>query len=305
MKWVILFLILIILVIGVLTAFISLKIQMHRVIAQLNAVLNEKTKKPVTVSLSDRSMEKLVEIINCIIAKNDIHFVEIQNKENELKENISCLSHDLRTPLTSIRGYLQLLQNAPAEKREAYMTALSEKSLRLEHLIDDFYQISLLDAGQYQIHYEDIEIGSLLTETLLDNYSVFNAKKIEPEIDILAEEIHVFADRMACIRIIQNLIFNAAASTTKKVRICLSFHKSRLLFCVENPIEDISIEEPAKLLERFYVADTSRNKETSGQGLYIVKKLLLRMNCNEPNIEIEHQVFKITIDFSPLLFNNP
>lgn len=305
MKWAILFLILMILVIVLTTAFINWKIQIHKVIVQLNDILDGKTKKTVTVSLSDKSLENLVETINRIILKNDIRFVKIQNREQELKENISCLSHDLRTPLTSLRGYLQLMQNAPADKRESYMNTLSEKALRLEHLIDDFYNVSLLDAGQYPFHDEDIEICSLLTETLLDNYSVFNTKKIEPEIDIPKKDIHIFTDRMACIRIIQNLVFNAVTSTTENVNVQLSYSENRLLFCVKNPITEIPIEEPSKLLERFYVADTSRTKGTSGQGLYIVKKLLLRMNCNEPNIEIEHQIFKITIDFSPLLLKNP
>lgn len=304
MKFAILFLILIILVIVLTIAFINWKIQIYKVIAQLNAILDGKTKKTVTISLSDRSLENLVEVINRISLKNDIRFLEIQKKEQELKENISCLSHDLRTPLTSIRGYLQLLQNAPEDKRQVYMTALLEKSLRLEHLIDDFYQISLLEAGQYPFNYEDIEICSLLTETLLDNYYVFNSKKIEPEIDISAENIHIFADRMACIRILQNLIFNAVTSTTDSVSFQLLYQKNCLLFCVKNPIVTIPTSDTSKLLERFYVSDVSRSKGNSGQGLYIVKKLLLWMNCDEPTIEIKNQIFKITIDFSPLLLKD-
>lgn len=301
MRFAILFLILVILVIVLTIAFINWKIQIYKVIAQLNAILDGKTKKTVTISLSDRSLENLVEVINRISLKNDIRFLEIQKKEQELKENISCLSHDLRTPLTSIRGYLQLLQNAPEDKRQVYMTALLEKSLRLEHLIDDFYQISLLEAGQYPFNYEDIEICSLLTETLLDNYYVFDSKKIEPEIDISAENIHIFADRMACIRILQNLIFNAVTSTTDSVSFQLLYQKNCLLFCVKNPIVTIPTEDTSKLLERFYVSDVSKSKGSSGQGLYIVKKLLLWMNCDEPTIEIKNQIFKITIDFSPLL----
>ena len=89
-------------------------------------------------ALSDRRLEHLVEIINQIVSKDNIYLGEIQKKENELKENISCLSHDLRTPLTSIRGYLQLLSSAPDEKRAEYISALSGKALRLERLIDDF-----------------------------------------------------------------------------------------------------------------------------------------------------------------------
>ena len=99
MGWAIMFLVLIALVIILSISLINWKIQIYKVIVQLNAILNRKTKKLVTVSLSDRRLEHLVEIINQIVSKDNIYLGEIQKKENELKENISCLSHDLRTPL--------------------------------------------------------------------------------------------------------------------------------------------------------------------------------------------------------------
>lgn len=75
----------------------------------------------------------------------------------------------------------------------------------------------------------------------------------------------------------------------------------KVIVCIKNPVASIPTEEYSKLLERFYVADVSRSNGTSGQGLYIVKKLLLMMNCTNPIIEIHDHNFMITIDFSPLL----
>ena len=281
MGWAIMFLVLIALVIILSISLINWKIQIYKVIVQLNAILNRKTKKLVTVSLSDRRLEHLVEIINQIVSKDNIYLGEIQKKENELKENISCLSHDLRTPLTSIRGYLQLLSSAPDEKRAEYISALSGKALR-------FY-------------YEKVELCSLLTEILLDNYSIFSVNGIEPQIEIPNMDIYLNADRKACIRIIQNLIFNAVTSTTNNVVIQLINIADSVQLCIKNPVASIPTEEYSKLLERFYVADVSRSNGTSGQGLYIVKKLLLMMNCTNPIIEIHDHNFMITIDFSPLL----
>lgn len=275
--------------------------QIHKVNVQLNAILNGETKKLVTISLTDRRLEHLVEIINQIVSKDNIYLGEIRKKEDELKENISCLSHDLRTPLTSIRGYLQLLSSAPDEKRQEYISALSGKALRLERLIDDFYQISLLEAGQYPFYYGKVELCSLLTEILLDNYSTFSVNGIEPQIEIPDVNIYLNADRKACIRIIQNLIFNAITSTTSNVVVQLIYNTDSVQLCIKNPIATIPTEEYSKLLERFYVADISRSNGTSGQGLYIVKKLLLLMNCKNPIIEIQDHIFKIMIDFSPLL----
>lgn len=301
MGWAILFLVLVVLVIILSISLINWKMQIHKVNVQLNAILNGETKKLVTISLTDRRLEHLVEIINQIVSKDNIYLGEIRKKEDELKENISCLSHDLRTPLTSIRGYLQLLSSAPDEKRQEYISALSGKALRLERLIDDFYQISLLEAGQYPFYYGKVELCSLLTEILLDNYSTFSVNGIEPQIEIPDVNIYLNADRKACIRIIQNLIFNAITSTTSNVVVQLIYNTDSVQLCIKNPIATIPTEEYSKLLERFYVADISRSNGTSGQGLYIVKKLLLLMNCKNPKIEIQDHIFKITIDFSPLL----
>ena len=274
MGWAILFLVLVVLVIILSISLINWKMQIHKVNVQLNAILNGETKKLVTISLTDRRLEHLVEIINQIVSKDNIYLGEIRKKEDELKENISCLSHDLRTPLTSIRGYLQLLSSAPDEKRQEYISALSGKALRLERLIDDFYQISLLEAGQYPFYYGKVELCSLLTEILLDNYSTFSVNGIEPQIEIPDVNIYLNADRKACIRIIQNLIFNAITSTTSNVVVQLIYNTDSVQLCIKNPIATIPTEEYSKLLERFYVADISRSNGTSGQGLYIVKKLL-------------------------------
>ena len=287
MGWAILFLVLVVLVIILSISLINWKMQIHKVNVQLNAILNGETKKLVTISLTDRRLEHLVEIINQIVSKDNIYLGEIRKKEDELKENISCLSHDLRTPLTSIRGYLQLLSSAPDEKRQEYISALSGKALRLERLIDDFYQISLLEAGQYPFYYGKVELCSLLTEILLDNYSTFSVNGIEPQIEIPDVNIYLNADRKACIRIIQNLIFNAITSTTSNVVVQLIYNTDSVQLCIKNPIATIPTEEYSKLLERFYVADISRSNGTSGQGLYIVKKLLLLMNCKNPIIEIQ------------------
>ena len=133
------------------------------------------------------------------------------------------------------------------------------------------------------------------------NYSIFSVNGIEPQIEIPNMDIYLNADRKACIRIIQNLIFNAVTSTTNNVVIQLINIADSVQLCIKNPVASIPTEEYSKLLERFYVADVSRSNGTSGQGLYIVKKLLLMMNCTNPIIEIHDHNFMITIDFSPLL----
>ena len=127
MGWAIMFLVLIALVIILSISLINWKIQIYKVIVQLNAILNRKTKKLVTVSLSDRRLEHLVEIINQIVSKDNIYLGEIQKKENELKENISCLSHDLRTPLTPFADICNFYQVRLMKKERTIFQHYPEK----------------------------------------------------------------------------------------------------------------------------------------------------------------------------------
>lgn len=148
--------------------------------------------------------------------------------------------------------------------------------------------------------YENLEVQRL-QRGIPGKGSIFSVNGIEPQIEIPNMDIYLNADRKACIRIIQNLIFNAVTSTTNNVVIQLINIADSVQLCIKNPVASIPTEEYSKLLERFYVADVSRSNGTSGQGLYIVKKLLLMMNCTNPIIEIHDHNFMITIDFSPLL----
>lgn len=159
----------------------------------------------------------------------------------------------------------------------------------------------------------DVAAASVLLESKLNtsNFTVMPDKSIHlydyvenaGKVSALLPNMDIYlnADRKACIRIIQNLIFNAVTSTTNNVVIQLINIADSVQLCIKNPVASIPTEEYSKLLERFYVADVSRSNGTSGQGLYIVKKLLLMMNCTNPIIEIHDHNFMITIDFSPLL----
>lgn len=296
MEWAFLFLILVILVIILSISLISLKIQIYRVTGQLHTVLSDSKKEIVTISLGDRGLEHLVELINKIVAKENKNFIEIKHREDKLKENISCLSHDLRTPLTSIRGYLKLLETAPEEKRDKYMEALFGKALKLERLIDDFYQISLLEDGRYSFEYEDVDISELLTEILLENYPLFEEKGITPVIDLPKQSVLIRVDKKACVRIIQNLLFNALNETAGNVSVQLHVLEGMSELIISNSVRNKMIDVN-KIFERFYVNDKSRCNGNTGQGLYIVKELLEKMGCRPAMVQLENNRFSISIIF--------
>lgn len=292
---IIFFVVLVIWIIILSVSLIKLKMQISKVTGKLKRILKGETKGLVTISLGNKDLEYLTETINDIVIKYNDTIIDMKRHEDALKENIAGLSHDLRTPLTSIRGYLQLLEGSSDGERTQYINVLLKKSLRLEKLIDDYYQISLLDNERYLFEYETINISDLLTEILLENYSIFTEKNILPELDIQEEVFYIYADRTACVRIIQNLIFNALEETSGGIKIQLREIEGKICFIIENPIDDFEILEIDRIFERFYMKDKARGGGHSGQGMYIVKKLLMEMKCDEPQVSIRDNYFSISV----------
>lgn len=279
---------------------INLKLQINKITNKLKIILRGETKELVTISLVDKNLECLAETINDIVIKYNDNIIDIKRHEDILKENIACLSHDLRTPLTSIRGYLQLLESSPDNKRLEYINVLHKKAFRLERLIEDYYQISLLDNENYFLEYETINISDLLTEILLENYSLCEEKNISPKIDIIKNTIYIYADKTACIRIIQNLFFNALDQTCGGIYIQLMEADNKICLIVSNPVNNFTISDIDKIFDRFYMKDKARRYGHSGQGLYIVKKLLIEMNCDEPQVSIKDNFFSISVKWNIL-----
>lgn len=299
MFWIFIF-ILLFLMIYILKLFCWKK-QIRKINIQLQEILDGKTHKFITLTLMDKDLENMTEMINVIIERERVSYGQAQIKEDKQKENITCLSHDLRTPLTSIRGYLELMQNASEEKRAKYVEALLGKAIRLEQLINDFYQISLLDDNEFSYKKETIELNKLITDVLLDNYSLFENKNIIPKIQLAKEDIFLDSDNTALMRIFQNLIVNAIHSTAGNLSVNVILNNRDLKVSIQNTIKQDFHLDAKKIFDRFYSGDFSRNNGSSGQGLYIVKKLLVQLGCEEPDVNITERSFEIIVKLSSIL----
>lgn len=299
MFWIFIF-ILLFLMIYILKLFCWKK-QIRKINIQLQEILDGKTHKFITLTLMDKDLENMTEMINVIIERERVSYGQAQIKEDKQKENNTCLSHDLRTPLTSIRGYLELMQNASEEKRAKYVEALLGKAIRLEQLINDFYQISLLDDNEFSYKKETIELNKLITDVLLDNYSLFENKNIIPKIQLAKEDIFLDSDKTALMRIFQNLIVNAIHSTAGNLSVNVILNNRDLKVSIQNTIKQDFHLDAKKIFDRFYSGDFSRNNGSSGQGLYIVKKLLMQLGCEEPDVNITERSFEIIVKLSSIL----
>lgn len=282
-------LIIMLLLIAILFAFQTIQI--------MNITRQLKKKDKIRITLSSRIIENLADNINSTIKDQVDSQLDIKKREEKLKQSIAHISHDLRTPLTSIQGYLTLLKDCNEEEKERYLNIIETKANSLNVLINDFYYLSILDDPNFHIKTEPVDLVSIVTETVISNYTFFSDNNIIPEIDLPNEQILVLGEHSACQRIIQNLLSNAIRYTTKTVSIQVRQSTNGSIFTIRNSINEINENELPYFFDRFYTADKSRNKGGTGLGLYIVKALLEKIGGTIQNVSLVNKEINISIEF--------
>ncbi|GFP78063.1 histidine kinase dimerization/phospho-acceptor domain-containing protein [Clostridium fungisolvens] len=227
--------------------------------------------------------------------------IESEVKSERLKtELITNVSHDLKTPLTSIINYVDLLKrnNASPEDMRNYIDILDRKSQRLKVLIEDLFEASKAASGSLEIYIEKVEVTSLLKQTLAE----FEEKIMKTELDFRViypeRKIYIMADGKKLWRVFENLINNILNYSLRgtRVYITVNYEDGKLKIAMKN-ISSYELDiDPEEILERFKRGDQSRQTEGSGLGLAIAKSLIELQNGNF-NIQIDGDLFKANIEF--------
>ncbi|MFI8496730.1 sensor histidine kinase [Peribacillus butanolivorans] len=216
--------------------------------------------------------------------------------EENVKLSIAGLSHDLRTPLTSIDGYIQLLLTAKDEvKREHYLNIIEQCVKRLIEMTDQFYDLARIETNQKEIALSSIFLSNLVEEIFLSYYEQFEEKRIEIRFPEHENNRPILADRLMLIRVIQNIVQNIIRYAKSQAIISYGNEENYLIFSVKNDIKPDSKVVLEKVFLRFYTECTSRtNTESSGLGLYLSKKLVKKMN-GKIDAELDDNWFIIKI----------
>ena len=271
--------------------FISIKKQLRKIKIQLNK------KERINIILNDKDVEKIAESFNIVLQEQKQLEINIRNREERLKQSISNISHDLRTPLTAIRGYITLLENCTGEERNMYIGILSKKSEELNNLINNFYDLSIFDDDIYQIDIKAIDIVEIIMETVISNYALIKNKDIEMDNRLPSKSIEVQGEEVVCSRIIQNLVSNAIKYSTGYISIELEEFDEYVIFKIRNSVSDLNQDDLKYLFDRFYTVDKSRNRSRSGLGLFIVKVLLDKIDGEVYEISLNDDILSISILF--------
>jgi signal transduction histidine kinase len=238
------------------------------------------TEKKVDIALLDKDIEELAGNINQLIDLAVQSNMDRIRGERELRQAIANMSHDLRTPLTAIIGYIKLLDanHVSAEKRREYMSIIQATATRLHRLIHDFFELSIVQSADYQLKLEPVPLNSLLWEVLISFYDQFTERQLEPDLQITDENMTANVDPSAVKRVFENLISNVIQHSTGKVVIYLNKDDEKIVLVVRNEASNLSEQDVDLLFDRFYIADKSRSGRRTGLGLSIAHTFMLKMN---------------------------
>jgi signal transduction histidine kinase len=264
----------------VLIRFYLLKKEIKNTTWQLHHYNQNKTDKKIDVIYHDRHFEELAKEINNQIDLTKQAEAVKRSTENELKQAISHISHDIRTPMTSILGYIQFLESdeiSPELKME-YIETIKNSAGRLKILLEDFFELSIIEQADYPLKMERVRLNDLIVEALFGFYEEFNNRNIEPEIQIPDMDIMMTVDSSAVKRVVENLVVNAIRYSTGNVIISLEKFDATVQLGIANTVDKLSEQDVNQMFDRFYKADQTRTGKGTGLGLPIAKSLMEKMN---------------------------
>ena len=285
---------LIAIIIFLITIIIGYKREFRRINKQIIENLDEYAN--IKTKFVDKDIENLVASINLIFDSRQKIVAEKNKNEEKIRQSISNMSHDLRTPLTSIMGYLQMIKSeksSEADKKE-YMDIVEKRTKSLQQLISSFYDLSRMEGNEYNFNYKKVNLSSILCENIAVFYNDFRNNNIEPIIEIDENIKDIISDDGAINRIFSNLITNMIKHGESFVKITLRQENDVIITEFTNKATGLTAENVDKLFDRFYTVDNSRSDRNTGLGLYITKILVEKLGYNII-AQLDNEILKIKI----------
>lgn len=255
--------------------------------------MEEQSESLVSIEFVDKDLEKVTIKINNMIDSVQTVRAEAMREEQNLRTAISMISHDMRTPLTSVIGYLQLAKkNCKEEETLQDIEIALDRANYCSKLVNDFFELSVIDSDTYTPVMEQVNICEVICEEILANYLSFESRGIVPIFEQADDTILVCADKKLLTRVIQNLISNSIKYSTGEVSFSVFKDKKAFIYISSSVSQKIEVE---KIFDKFYKADNSRSSDGSGLGLYICRKFIEDMN-GSISAESNYNMFQIKIE---------
>lgn len=251
------------------------------------------------IKVNGRSpIAKLASNVNDLRGRVQTSQIEQVKSERLKTELITNVSHDLRTPLTSIITYTDLLKNPDIteEERASYIAILDKKSLRLKTLIEDLFEVSKMASGNIELDKRKVDLTQLLQQAVAEHQEDIDKSGLDYRMTIGSKPIMSYVDGQKWWRVLDNLIINTLKYSLPNTRVYVNLDQldDHAVFVFKNIAKYELGDDVAELTERFKRADTSRHTEGSGLGLAIAQSIV-DLHGGSLVTEVDGDLFKVTV----------
>lgn len=259
---------------------------------ELDEKLRTDTNTLISISSGDRAMQSLVTHINRQLQALRRERLRLHSGNAELTAAVTNISHDLRTPLTALCGYLDLLEQEPQTEAAArYLAVIRERTDAMRALTEELFRYSVLTATADELHTEPVCLNDVLEQSLAGFYGALSARGITPSVQLPEEKVIRPLDAAALRRVFDNILSNAAKYSDGDLAVVLA-PDGKVTF--SNRASALSRVEAARLFDRFYTVDSARG--STGLGLSIAKLLTEKLH-GTISADYENETLRICIAF--------
>lgn len=271
--------------------------QARHMIKELSMLCEEDTNYQLTSCCHIGKTEEVIELFNRILQKERDEKARLKRENRTYRESITSISHDIRTPLTSAKGYLQMLSGGEVseKKQHDYLLTISQRVDDVTGMLNQLFEYARLEAGEFEFSPERFLITNVFADTILMFYNDFLEKGCEPKLELMEAPCYLYADKHAVVRIMENLIKNALVHGTGDYRFSLENMDGRVVLTASNRTDSIEGKDIDRIFERFYTTDTSRTRKTTGLGLAIVKQFADQMG-GSVHASLQEDIFTVKLE---------
>lgn len=274
--------------------------QMKNICRQLSFLMKKDSNMLLTGDVRIGGIGKLLDTLNDYLLVQRKKERYYQEKEKTIANTYTSLSHDIRTPLTSLDGYFQLLETSDTEEEQKkYITIIQDRIKSLKDMLEELFTFTKLKNASFQLELSKCCINQMVKDTIFSYYDEWMEKEIQPHISITDTLLYMKGNEQAIRRVLQNIIKNGLDHGEKEVDISLQEMGQKIVIEIKNKVyhpEDIDITQ---VFTQFYKADMARSKTSSGLGLSIAKEFVLQMH-GEISARIEEEKFCVCIQFDKI-----
>lgn len=253
---------------------ISLKTAARSIKRQFAEKLETDTNTVISIHSADRDMRELAGSINTQLKKLRAEHNRYVSGDAELKAAITNISHDLRTPLTAICGYLEVMKKEEkSEQLEKYLDIIGGRAELMKQLTEELFRYSVILSSDADADIEELSVNQVLEDCIMGYYAALSEKGITPEIELCEEKVIRKVNKNALARTFNNLMNNALKYSVGDLFISLSA-EGEIIF--SNTAADLTTVQVERLFDRFYTVQAARN--STGLGLSIARTFIEQMN---------------------------